>query len=124
MTKKLSFSLGFLIPLFLMMVVVLPAHADCNVQGGLPNPLGATCTITQLLDKILTTVIVPIGAVAATIAIIYSGFLFVSAQGNEEKLQTAKTTFMWTVIGVAVLLGAKVLSAGIKETFDQLKLNN
>ena len=40
------------------------------------------------------------------LAFIWSGFLFVRAQGNEEQLSEAKTAIYWSVIGAFILLGA------------------
>lgn len=40
------------------------------------------------------------------LAFIYSGFLFVSAQGNEKKLEEAKKAIWYSIIGAFVLLGA------------------
>jgi len=51
---------------------------------------------------------------------IYAGFRMVIFASNEEKLSEAKRAFLWTVIGVAILLGAKVLSAVICGTINQL----
>jgi hypothetical protein len=44
----------------------------------------------------------------------------VTAGGNEEKLSKARQAFLWTVIGIAILLGAKVLSVVICGTINQL----
>lgn len=40
------------------------------------------------------------------LAFIWSGFLFVRAQGNEEQLSEAKTAIYWSVIGAFILLSA------------------
>ena len=40
------------------------------------------------------------------LAFIWSGFLFVRAQGKEEQLSEAKTAIYWSVIGAFILLGA------------------
>ncbi|MDD5068849.1 MAG: pilin [Candidatus Pacebacteria bacterium] len=89
-------------------------------NGRLPNPLGNTCDLYTLLNKILK-VAEQIGGVIIVLAIIYTGFLFVKARGNSEELETAKRAFMWTVIGAGVLLGATVLSKIIENTIKQLQ---
>lgn len=93
---------------------------NCGGTGGIPNPLGNTCTLYALFSKILT-VAQEIGGVIIVLAIIYTGFLFVKAQGNSEELETAKRAFTWTVIGAAILLGSTVLSKIIENTINQLK---
>ncbi|MCK4386658.1 MAG: hypothetical protein KAV41_01060 [Candidatus Pacebacteria bacterium] len=88
----------------------------------LNNPLGGSGgvnTISQLINSILGVIII-IAAPLAILAIIYSGFLFVKARGNPEKLKEARNTLMWTIIGIIVLLGAQLLSTVISGTITSL----
>ncbi|MCR4311210.1 MAG: pilin [Candidatus Taylorbacteria bacterium] len=86
----------------------------------IPNPLGAgNDTITSFVVTLLDTIF-PIASIVSVFFLIFSGFLMVTAGGNEEKLSKARQAFLWTVIGVAILLGAKVLSAVICGTINQL----
>ncbi len=57
----------------------------------------------------------------AVLAIIYSGFLFVTAGGNDGKLKEAKEKFYCVLIGIAILLGAEILSKVIENTVTSLK---
>lgn len=57
-----------------------------------------------------------IGAVVAVMAVIFAGFMFVTAQGDEEKISTAKRTLLYAAIGIAILLGARLISDVITET--------
>jgi hypothetical protein len=86
--------------------------------GGLSNPL-SSCTIQDLLGKVLDAAIA-IGTVVVTIMLVYCGFLFVVAQGNEEKIRDARSALVWTVIGALILLGAKVISSVIANTAGSL----
>ncbi len=94
-------------------------NPGCSGEGALTNPLGDTCTLADLLGKILDAM-VAIGTVVVTIMLVYCGFLFVVAQGNEEKIRSARSALLWTVIGALVLLGAKVLSGVITATVNSL----
>ena len=85
----------------------------------LENPLGESSTIPQLIGTIADAVF-KIGVPVAALFIIYSGLMFVTARGSEDRLKKAKTTFMWTIVGTAVLLGAKVIAAVVKETVKAL----
>jgi hypothetical protein len=87
--------------------------------GGLENPI-AVDSIGGLVEKILDIVLI-IGVPIVAFFIIYSGFLFVTARGNPEGLEKAKTTFIYTLIGAALLLGAWVLAQGIADTINSLK---
>lgn len=96
----------------------MAAHTQAQtVQIG--NPLGNT-TIYQLIQKLLD-IVVSIGTPVAVFFIVYSGFLFVTAQGNPAKLENAKKALLWTLVGTAVLIGAWVFAGIIKGTIDSLK---
>jgi hypothetical protein len=53
--------------------------------------------------------------------LIWSGFMFVSAQGNPEKIETAKSRLLYTIIGAILLLGAWTISQAIKGTVEDIK---
>lgn len=85
------------------------------------NPLSSeTTSITDLLSFIINDIVLPIGMTIAVLFLIYAGFLFVTAQGNETKLQKAKSTFMWTVIGATILLGAWTIAQAIQGTICEI----
>jgi hypothetical protein len=85
----------------------------------LDNPLGDTTTFSDLITKILD-VVITITTPIAVLFMIYAGFLFVIARGNPEAIKKAKTVLMWTIVGVMVLLGSKVIMAVITGTITQL----
>jgi hypothetical protein len=87
-------------------------------SGGLQNPLGFS-TIPQFLTAILG-LMVTVGSVVIVIMIVYVGFLFVTAQGAEEKIKEARQALLWTVIGALILLGAQAISTGIQATVNAL----
>ena len=86
----------------------------------LTNPLKSQ-SILELLTALLN-VIVQVGIPLIALAIVYAGFLFVKAQGNESELSEAKKTLYWTVIGAAIVLGALVISQVIQATVVKLKV--
>jgi len=85
----------------------------------LTNPLKAQSfsALVQAIAELAAKIGIPIAA----IFIIYSGLMFVTARGSEEQLKKAKTTFMWTMIGTAILLGAWVIASAIVGTIESLK---
>lgn len=115
--KKFLLSKGF----FWIIINMVLAHKAFALEGeksaNIPNPLGDTATFSELILKI-TNIVLKIGYPIAVIFIIYSGLLFVTARGSEEKLKTAKKTFLWAILGTAVLLGATVLAEAIKATIE------
>lgn len=84
------------------------------------NPLNGIDDIPSFIKKLIEIVLY-IGVPIVALAIIYTGFLFVQAQGSPEKITKAKSALLYTLIGAALLLGAFVIAQAIKGTVDQLK---
>jgi len=108
------------------LVLFLPyfIYADeVGVSSGgssfIKNPL-KVASISELV-KAVAKIVGEIGFMVAAVFIIYSGFLYVSARGSEEKLKKAHATFTWTIIGTAVILGAWVIAAVVESTITSLK---
>lgn len=99
-------SLGLLLP-------VLVAHA----QSTYPNPItyGGITNIPDLLLAIVDLIFL-IGVPIVVVAIIYSGFLFVTSGDNESKSSKARLVFTWTMIGALILFGAKAIAMAIQTT--------
>ncbi len=55
-----------------------------------------------------------------TVFIVYSGFLFVTAQGRPAQLETARRNFFYSVLGALLILAAWVLANLIGSTVTQL----
>ena len=102
-------------------VYALEGDGQSDPPVKLQNPLGANVTsLCSFIKTFFNNVVIPIGGVIAVFMIIYCGFLFVTAQGNTTKLETAKNAFLWTVIGTAILLGSWVIANGIQGTINQI----
>jgi hypothetical protein len=120
--KKISLLKNRVTYLFVLGILFLPTLVVAVEQGDpvtLKNPIGGTTTFSAFIDKILE-VVITIATPIAVLAIIYSGFLFVKARGNEKGLTEAKTVLLWTLVGVMVLLGAQLLSSVIAGTITSL----
>lgn len=91
----------------------------------LANPLegGNIDSIPKLVETLLR-IILTIGVPIIALAIIYAGFKFVTAQGNPEKLKEAKSTFVWVVVGAAILLSAYAIATGISATIADIRGNS
>lgn len=79
--------------------------------AAITNPLKAN-SIPELIANVAEFAR-NIGLPIAIIFIVYSGFLFVSAKGNEKKLESAKETFKWAVVGATLIVGADFLARAI-----------
>jgi len=100
-------------------LLLLPTVSLAVSNGQITNPLGNTKELVPFLDKIIDACL-KLGAVIAVVALIYAGFLFVTAAGDEGKIDTAKSTILYTVIGIVILLGARAISAVIVNTVNSV----
>lgn len=91
-----------------------------GVNIKLENPFKGGDSLFALLRTIINDILLPIGGILAVLAFIYSGFLYVTAQGNQTKLDTAHKALLYTSIGTAVLLGSWVLASVICKTIEQI----
>lgn len=94
------------------------------LEAGIKNPLAdkGIDSLYVLIQQILENIVIPIGAVIAVFCIIYSGFLFVTAQGNTEKLTKARSAFFWAVVGGLILLGSWAIATGIENTINAISV--
>lgn len=86
-----------------------PPGSDASGGGnvGLENPLRAN-SIAELFQAIID--IVMIFAIPIIVFfIVYAGFMYVTARGNTEKIQTAHRALLYALIGALLIIGANVL---------------
>lgn len=98
-----------------------PAVPGTVPEGGtftLPNLLKAE-TFEELIIGIFNA-IMPIVMVLAVFFIILAGFQFVTAQGKEQDINKAKETLKWTIIGVAVVVGARLIVEIVKDILQSI----
>jgi hypothetical protein len=125
--KILLFVVAQLIILVVLTLPLIIFAANGGGQGNppvinikFPNPFKGGDTLQKFIEVVINDVILPIGSVVVAIMIIYAGFMFVTARGNEAKLETARRNFLYVVIGTAVLLGAWVIAKAIGATINQI----
>ena len=122
---KTTFYLSFLYGIFFVHMVFAQDSATDSGRGGgvigrLDNPLKSINDLPSFVQQALR-VIVQVAAPVVVLLIIWTGFQFVWAQGNKEKLETAKKSLGWTLVGAALLLGAWTLATIIQTTIKQLE---
>lgn len=94
------------------------ADDPCADTAKLCNPIRYQ-DITSFLLAILN-VAIQYGALLIVFFLVYAGFQFVIAQGNSEKIESAKKMLTWVVVGAFVLLGTYVIRTAICGTLNQL----
>lgn len=85
----------------------------------LNNPLSGVSTVPEAINKILS-IVIRIALPFVIIMFIWSGIQFILAQGNDKKLKDAKNTFLYTVIGTLILLGAWTITNAIVGTVNSI----
>lgn len=98
-------------------LVLLPVLSHAQ---GFNNPLKSNLST---VDSFVEALIQAAGYILFPVAIlfvVYSGFKFVLAQGNSSEIEKAKTNFVYTVLGVALILGAWALAALVRGTINQI----
>lgn len=113
--------LAFVIFLPFAMSYAAADNAGVNLDVRIKNPLGSSITTLPAFIESALNIVLMVGVPIVTLAIIYSGFLFVVARGNSEKLGEAKNTLMYTLIGAALLLGSWVIAQAIQGTIADIK---
>ncbi|MBD3281541.1 hypothetical protein GF391_02230, partial [Candidatus Uhrbacteria bacterium] len=96
-----------------------PASDDAPAQSApssytLTNPLGTT-SLTIIAQRVINTFLGIVGALAL-IVFIYGGVTYIIAGGNDQRVQKAKDTLRYGVIGVFFIMFAFVLT----DTFVKL----
>lgn len=91
-----------------------------QVIPALPNPLGDKVKSIPDLFYLLINALLSVSYVVIAFFLIWSGFKFVSAQGEPDKLTDAKNTFKYTIIGALIILGATAIIAIVKSIITNL----
>lgn len=97
-------------------VALLPTVVFAEFSNPLKPGLSTVAGFTEAFLRAVVFILFPI----AVVFVVYSGFLFIAAQGKPDDLANAKRNFFWTVVGVGLLLGAWALAALIKGTIDPI----
>lgn len=97
-----------------------PSTINGSDQNKIPNPLGGSVNSLPAFFSAIISVVIELGTIVAVLAIMYGGFLYVTAQGDEEKLGKAYKTLTWAIVGTAILLGARTIMAVVTDTVKQL----
>ena len=99
-------------------------NSGVKINSGIKNPLSSSFGDIPSFIKGVLRFFLLIAIPIVTLAIIYTGFLFVTAMGNSEKLKTAKKALIYTLIGAALLLGSLVITDAIQGSVEQIKNKN
>lgn len=89
------------------------AGADVDALKGLANKnanKGNFSSPVVLINRAIKMLMAFIGSIALVLYI-YSGFMWMTASGNAERVTKAKTTMVWTTLGVLMMLASYMLAS-------------
>lgn len=96
------------------------AHAQApTAQDHLPNPLVVNSVYdvgVLIYQLVMRWILIPV----LIGSWVYSGFLFVAAQGNPGKIEHAKSRLLYSVIWTVVLMFVLGLAYALRDTFNQI----
>lgn len=95
---------------------ITPSNPCVAGAGKICDPLGERYDSVPKFIKTILEGVIRISLPVVALAVVYSGFLFVFARGNPEKLTKAKDALLYTMIGAAILLGSWAIAKMIKAT--------
>jgi len=98
-------------------LLIAGANANCDATTNFCPPLEGN--LFSLLVNVLNIVVFFMFPIIV-LMVVYTGFLFVAAQGNESKITEARRALVFTLIGALVVLGAKVIAVTICGTVQGL----
>ncbi len=112
--------------IFLLFVTSLPfiisAQNTIGVGGGGGlNPLGYT-SVWALLGRVME-ILIELGIAVAALAIVYAGFQYVMARGSSSEINKATETLKTSVLGLAILLAARIIVETIRDTITNVDPN-
>jgi hypothetical protein len=107
--KSIFIAIASISLLFLPNLVFAQSVTDTNSapvfhtpgEYGYVNPLGTT-NITTIINRVIRTALGFVGALFLAM-FIYGGAVWMTAQGDEKRVQTAKTTIRNSVIGMLII---------------------
>ncbi|MFA5175332.1 MAG: pilin [Patescibacteria group bacterium] len=92
-----------------------PSGIDLRAEARSLNPMNFG-DVSELIGRVINALMAFIGSITLVLYI-FAGFLWMTAAGAKEKIVKAKSIFIWTSMGVIVMLGSYIL---VKFVFDIL----
>ena len=110
-TRKLKTAAAFICT---SMLLALPALAQLSDYSGLGATAGAAglrtnANLSVVIGRIIGGLISLLGIVFVCL-IVYGGFIWMTAQGSEEKIKKAKNIITSAVIGLVVVFAAYAIA--------------
>ncbi len=83
----------------------LPGYGEIQAPDNIPSGTNATSDVLQTMLNLLAFAVV----LGALIFILYGGILWVTSQGDKGKIEKARHTITYAIIGLVVMILAFVI---------------
>jgi len=90
---------------------------DISPSSGQPENLLLTSDILQFAKTVFDSALSLVGLVALLL-IIFNGFRYITAQGNEEQTSQAKQGLQWSIVGLIISILAYVIVTATAKLFN------
>lgn len=94
----------FTVITFFCLSVFLISHKVVFAETVLSNPLG-TDDPRVLIGRIIKGILGLSGAIAL-LMFVYGGLVYLTAQGERERIERGKNTLIWATVGLVVIFGS------------------
>ncbi|MDO8575371.1 MAG: hypothetical protein Q7R78_01575 [bacterium] len=95
-----------------------PAGGSPTAPNKLVNPLKNNVNDVFALVSMAVDIALTFASIFAVLYLVWLGFQYVLARGSPDKISELHGTFMWGIIGIAVIFSAKVLSVVLQNTIN------
>src|SRR3990170_2855306 len=99
-----SFKFVLIIFTTLASLILFFNAVNLAVATELPNPLG-TDDPRVFIGRLIKGILGLSGSIAL-LMFVYGGVVYLTAQGENERIQRAKNTLIWATMGLAVIFGS------------------
>lgn len=86
----------------LLLFLLIPAFSSAASSVTVNNPLGSN-DVQTIINNIVNAILGVVGLVAVAM-IVYAGVLYTISGGEQKKLDTAKSTLTYAIVGLLVAL--------------------
>lgn len=115
MTKKIMAGLAVLSLLVMPLVVSAQIQSDDLFEDFRAEDIGVgDRPLTETIASIINTILGLLGIVAVVL-ILYAGFLWMTAAGNDEKITQAKKIMQAGIIGLVIIFSAYAIARFVLE---------
>ncbi len=74
--------------------------------------------LKQIIDNLVSQIVWPVFVGLSVIMFIYSGFMFLTANGDPNKITQAKQALIWAIIGIGLGILAYSIPAILKNALN------